>query len=99
MKYYINDTTIKKNVYFDDVNDVVKYLETLCVKKFNQTRKGWMFEMSTLGHGWDDPQGANFTELMTEYFDVGVFRDDNRHVRTNIHELRRNMKYRNEMGD
>jgi len=30
---------------------------------------------------------------------VGVHRKDGRHVRSNIHEHARNVKYRNEMGD
>ena len=99
MKCYINDTTLNKVLYFDDVNQLVTHLETVCLRKFKQTRKNWMFEMSTLGHGWDDPQGANFTELMMTYFEVGTVKPDGRHVRTNIHELSRNLKYRKEMGD
>ena len=99
MKYFINDTTINKFVYFDDVNEIVPYLETLCKKKFNRDRKSYMFEMQTLGHGYDDPQGVYFTELMSDHFGIGVLRKDGRHVRTNIHELQRNLKYRNETGD
>lgn len=99
MKYYIKDTTINKIVYFEDINNIVPYLEQLCKKTFNQDRKTWMFEMQTLGHGFDDAQGIYFTELMTGYFDVGVLRDDGRHIKTNVHELQRNLKYRNEMGD
>lgn len=99
MKYYIKDSTANKVVYFDDVNNIIGYLEQLCKKKFKQDRKTWMFEMQTLGHGFDDPQGIYFTELMSGYFDVGVLRDDGRHIKTNIHEHLRNLKYRNEMGD
>jgi len=99
MKYYIDDTTIKQVVYFSDINDVLIYLEQLCKKKFKQNRKEWMFEMQTLGHGFDDAQGVYFTELMGGYFNIGVLRDDGRHVKTNIYELQRNLKYRNEMGD
>jgi hypothetical protein len=99
MKFYINDTTINKVVYFDDVNEIVLHLERLCMKKFKQDRKTWMFEMQTLGHGFDDAQGIYFTELMSGYFDVGIYRDDGRHIKTNIHEFKRNLKYRNEMGD
>jgi hypothetical protein len=99
MKYYIKDTTINKIVYFEDINNIVPYLEQLCKKTFKQDRKTWMFEMQTLGHGFDDAQGIYFTELMTGHFDVGVLRDDGRHIKTNVHELQRNLKYRNEMGD
>lgn len=99
MKYYIRDTTINKVVYFEDVNNIVGYLEQLCKKKFKQDRKTWMFEMQTLGHGFDDAQGIYFTELMSGHFDVGILRDDGRHVKTNVHELQRNLKFRKEMGD
>lgn len=99
MKYYIRDTTINKVVYFEDIDNIVGYLEQLCKKKFKQDRKTWMFEMQTLGHGFDDPQGIYFTELMSGHFDVGILRDDGRHVKTNVHELQRNLKYRKEMGD
>ena len=37
-------------------------------KKFKKSRKELMFEMESLGHGYDDPQGANFTAMMGEYF-------------------------------
>ena len=55
--------------------------------------------MESLGHGYDDPQGVNFTTMMGEYFEVGALKKDGRMVRTNIHELARNLKYRKEMGD
>lgn len=99
MKYYIEDTTLNKTVYFSDVNDLIPYLEGVCARHFKQSRKNYMYEMVTLGHGFDDPQGVYFTELMSGHFNIGVLRDDGRHVRTNVHELQRNLKYRNEMGD
>lgn len=99
MSYYINDTTINQIVRFEDPNKVVSYLENLCRKKLKKTRKDFMFEMETLGHGYDDPQGVNFTTMMGEYFEVGALKKDGRMVRTNIHELSRNLKYRKEMGD
>jgi hypothetical protein len=99
MSYYINDTTINEVVRFIDPNEVVGYLENLCRKKFKKSRKEFMFEMESLGHGYDDPQGANFTAMMGEYFEVGALKKDGRMVRTNIHEMSRNLKYRKEMGD
>lgn len=99
MSYYIKDTTIDKVVTFDDPNDVVNYLENLCRTKLRKTRKELMFEMESLGHGFDDRQGVNFTTMMGEYFEVGALKKDGRMVRTNIHELARNLKYRKEMGD
>ena len=99
MNYYIKDTTINKFVYKNSVNEVVKYLEGLCQKIHKKTRKNFMDDMANLGHGYDDDQGVYFTELMRENFEVGVRRKDGSHVRSNILEHARNMKYRNEMGD
>jgi hypothetical protein len=99
MKYYINDTINNKVVYLNDANEIVNYLESLVVQKFKMNRKDYMFEMVTLGHGFDDPQGMYFTELMSEYFEIGILRNDGRHIRTNVHELQRNLKYRIETGD
>lgn len=99
MSYYIKDTTINKIVSFTDPNEVVSYLENLCRKKLKKSRKEFMFEMESLGHGYDDPQGANFTAMMGEHFEVGALKKDGRMVRTNVHELARNLKYRKEMGD
>lgn len=99
MSYYIKDTTIDKVVTFTDANDVVSYLENLCRTKLRKTRKELMFEMECLGHGDDDRQGVNFTNVMSEHFEMGSLKKDGRTVRTNIHELARNLKYRKEMGD
>lgn len=99
MSYYIKDYTINKIVYKNNVNEVVNYLEELCKKVHKKTRKNYMDDMANLGYGFDDEQGVYFTELMMEKFDVGVLRKDGRHVRSNIHEHARNLKYRKEMGD
>lgn len=99
MSYYIKDTTINKFVYKNNVNEVVNYLENLCKKFHKKTRKSFMDDMANLGYGYDDEQGVYFTELMRNDFEVGVLRKDGRHVRANIHEHARNIKYRNELGD
>ena len=99
MSYYIKDTTINKVITFNDINETVNYLENLCIKKNRKSRKDFMYDMSELGHGYDDPQGINFTNLMSDHFEVGALKKDGKLVRTNIHELARNNKYRTEMGD
>ena len=99
-KYYIVDTTIgTKPVIFEEIEQLISHLEGTVQRKFRQTRKQYMQNLIDLGHGYDDPQGIYFTELMMEKFDVGLRRKDGRHVRSNIHEHARNVKYRNEMGD
>lgn len=99
MNYYIKDTIKSKIVYFNTIPEVVSYLEELCQQKFRQTRKTYMLEMESLGHGYDDGASINFTNFMREHFEVGVRKSDGSLMRTNIHELARNNKYRNETGD
>ena len=100
MKFYIKDSLLNnKVVYFNTLQEVIVYLETLCVRKFKQSRKQYMIEMESLGHGYDDDTGANFTELMADHFHIGAVRADGGLVKTNLHELSRNIKYRKEMGD
>jgi hypothetical protein len=58
-----------------------------------------MNEMASLGYGYDDPDGSNFIQLMSDEFETGVVHSSGKLVRTNIHEYARNVKYRNEYGD
>lgn len=99
MKYFIKDTTANKLVIFENLPQTVNYLEDLCRKTLRKTRKQFMDEMVSLGHGYDDDQGAYFTQLMSEKFQIGVQKDNGKLVKTNIHEATRNYKFRNELGD
>ena len=65
-RYYIKDTTNNTTVYIETVSDVVAYLENLCKQLTGHNRTNFMLEMVSLGHGYDDTNGANFTELMAE---------------------------------
>lgn len=98
-RYYIKDNA--KNTVWQcaTVPEVVATLEQLCRKITRQDRKGFMLEMVSLGHGYDDPQGVYFTELMADKLEIGVINKEGRYKRCNIHEHARNAKYRNEMGD
>lgn len=98
-KYYIKEPAGKSVFYCNTVPEVVGTLEQLCRKITRQDRKAFMLEMVSLGHGYDDPHGAYFTELMADKVEIGVFGKDGRHKRCNVHEHARNAKYRNEMGD
>lgn len=99
MSYYIKDTTVDQLVYKNNVNEVVSYLEEMCKRAYKKTRKSFMEDMISLGHGYDDDGGVYFTELMADKFEIGVVRTDKKLVRTNIHEHSRNLKYRDVMGD
>lgn len=97
--YYIKNELDQKIVYCESVPEVVENLELICKKLTKKSRSEFMTEMVSLGHGYDDPQGIYFTELMADKFDIGVVSRDGRHKRCNIHEHARNVKYRSVMGD
>ena len=99
MSYYIKDTTINKIIYKNNVQEIVKHLEEVCKRYHKKSRKLYMDEMVSLGHGYDDDQGVYFTELLGADFDIGVLRRDGKHIKCSIHEHARDVKYRNEMGD
>lgn len=98
-RYYIKEPSNKLVFYCSTVTEAVKKLEQLCSKITKQDRKTFMLEMISLGHGYDDPNGAYFTELMADKIEIGVVTKDGKLKRCNIHEHARNAKYRNEMGD
>jgi hypothetical protein len=88
-KYYIIDSTKKtagKNpVYlFDAVPKVIAYLEGMCSRQFNQTRKEFMNNVESLGHGGDEQTGRAFYDQMEQYFNIGVIRGGSTPVKTNI---------------
>ncbi len=99
MKYYIIDTTLnsKDPIYYSTLNELVHHLEGSVVRKFGQTRKQFMQHLIDLGHGYDDPEGKTFTQVISDYFNIGVVKD-NRHVKCNVHEVSIYGKYINEMG-
>jgi hypothetical protein len=97
--YYIKESIENKIWHCATVSEVVSRLEQLCYKITNLSRKQFMLEMISLGHGYDDPNGVYFTELMANKLEIGVITTDGRYKRCNIHEHARNAKYRNEMGD
>jgi hypothetical protein len=98
-RYYIKDDVNKQLIFKQTVPEVVSYLETLCQKIHRQSRQNYMVEMVSLGHGYDDNQGAYFTELMAKNVDIGIVTKDGRLKRCNIHEYARNQKFKTEMGD
>tara|TARA_R110000868_G_scaffold9602_13_gene47340 strand:- start:1694 stop:1996 length:303 start_codon:yes stop_codon:yes gene_type:complete len=98
-RYYIKDDLNKQVVFKQTVPEVVSYLETICQRIHRQSRKNYMDEMVSLGHGYDDNQGAYFTELMAKTVDIGIVTKDGRLKRCNIHEHARNQKFKTEMGD
>ncbi len=99
MKYFIKDTTTNQLIIVDTLPQAVNYLENLCKKTLRKSRKQFMDEMVSLGHGYDDDSGAYFTQLMSEKFQIGIQKDNGKLVKTNIHEATRNYKFRNELGD
>ena len=66
----------------------------MCVRKFQQTRKEYMFHCSELGFGEDDSLGRSFYEQLEQYFDMGVIRKDSIPVRCNVFEALKSFKER-----
>lgn len=85
MKFYIQDPTTNKPVYFNQVNEVVTYLESLVQKAHKLTRKQYMQNLVDLGYGYDDATGITFTRALSEDFNIGILSKDGTHVKTDIH--------------
>jgi hypothetical protein len=100
MKYYIVDTTLgNKPIIFDNIIGLMNHLEGTVQRKFGQTRTSYMQNLVDLGHGYDDPQGKNFTESLRDSFNIGIVGKDNILKNCNIHDVNYYSKYRTEMGD
>jgi hypothetical protein len=83
-RFYIQDPTLKKYVYFDVIQDVVKHLEGLVQRHRHVSRTQYMQNLIDLGYGYDDPSGATFTRAMSETYDIGILKDG-LHVKTDVH--------------
>lgn len=99
MNYYVKDTTTGNLILKETVEEMVSHLEGMCKRFYKKPRTQFMDDMISIGYGYDDPNGAIFTEIMAQEFEIGVYRSDEKLVRTNIHEHARNSKYRSVMGD
>lgn len=93
-KFYVKDGILVK--LFDSISEVVSFLENVIIFKKKMNRKQWMQELTDLGHGYDDPNGENFTLSMREFVDVGVVKSDSTFVKCNIHDV---SKHKPEHGD
>lgn len=78
MTFYIVDTTLGSSefVTFSDYKSLVSYLETMCVRKFNQSRKQQMLMLESIGHGYDDSDSVTFVRFMASQFDMGIIRSN-----------------------
>lgn len=103
IKYYIVDSTKSSNgqspcLLFDTVEQVISYLEGMCLRAFKKTRSKLMESAADTGLYFDDSEGRAFYELMLEYFNIGYI-VGNSPARKNIFEARYNEKFRDEHGD
>jgi hypothetical protein len=100
MKYYIVDPTLENRThYFDRLQDVITHLEGTVKRKFRQTRGAYMQNLLELGHCGDDRDGKSFVDSLYRFFDIGIVHDDKRHVKCNVHDVKRYSAHRTEMGD
>ena len=97
IKFYVQDTTIGRFVYFDKLNDLVNYLgNELVPRATGGTRGQFVQNLIDLGHGYDDRDGVMLTRALSEKFNIGVVKN-NQHVRTDVHVSTRFLS--NEYGD
>jgi len=103
-KYYIVDSTIKQNgknpvMLFDTIPGVLAHLEKMCERQFGMTRKAYMNNVESLGHGADESTGRSFYDQMEQYFNIGVIRKDSTPVKTNIYQADAFMKSKDVHGN
>lgn len=99
MKYFIIDSTIKKDpIYYNNIKDVITHLEGSVKRKFKVNRKDYMQNLTDLGHGYDESTGKLFVDSLYKHFGIGIVKD-NRHVKCNIHDVDKYSKFKTEMGD
>ena len=86
MKYYIKDPKDSRYLHFDNVGPLVEYAETIIQRDHNVNRAQYMQRLAELGHGWDDPTGANFLRSLKEHIKTGIIRGD-KYVKKDVHEI------------
>jgi hypothetical protein len=82
-KFYVRDGGIK---YFDNIPDVIAFLEVVVRLKLKMTRPEWMQHNMDLGHGPDESSGKNFVDTMASQVEIGCVQKDGKHVRCSIFE-------------
>lgn len=96
-KFYIQDSTINKFVYFDTVPETVNYLGEVTQRAYGLTRKQYTQNLEELGYGYDDPEGVTFTRALGDQFNIGVVTSEGKQIKTDIHTATRFLKA--EYGD
>ena len=96
--YYVIDTTIPapQGKQFKSFPEIVRYLEGMSKRAYNQTRRERMVILEELGHGADDRDSVVFVRTMAEAFDIGVIREGRR-MRCDITSIP--MYQKSEFGD
>jgi hypothetical protein len=84
-KFYIQDSTVNKYVYFDTVQELVNYLGSVTERAYNLTRQQYTQNLMDLGYGPDDRDGVTFTRALADQFNIGVVTKEGTHVKTDIH--------------
>ena len=103
-KYYIIDTTVKKGgknpvLIFESVPGVLTHLEGMCKRQLGLSRKDYMFNCESLGHGGDEQTGRAFFEQMEQYFTIGIVRSDSKPIKCNIFEANKSALTKDVHGD
>ena len=72
---YIKDPTIKQVVYKNSLPETISYLEEMCQRGLNKSRKQLMNEAVELGHAYDDVGGYEFLRYMQEQVEIGMVKN------------------------
>ena len=90
----------KKDAYYTYQNprEVVLHLEDIAPRLLGKSRHELMVDAADLGFGEDDREGKAFFDLMTEYVNMGIVRQDGKPVRCNIFTVR-TYEGKSEYGD
>jgi hypothetical protein len=103
LKFYVADSTLKKGsqtpvFIYDSTAELVRHLEGTVFRQFNKTRARFMEDAADMGVAEDDNIGRAFTELLTEYFNIGFIKN-NVPIRKNIFEADHYLRRTDVHGD
>lgn len=78
--FYVKDKTLNppEERQFNSYPNLVKYLDIMCRRAFNQTKLQRTQLLEECGHGTDDYNSTLFVRSMQEQFDIGVIRNGRR---------------------
>jgi hypothetical protein len=73
---YIQDPTQNGRMFYvNNTTEALIFLEGICHRGLNKSRKTLMNEMASLGHGYDDNNGVAFLRFMKDHVNLGLVKN------------------------